>query len=207
MNKFIDFFLNLSLFKSMLVRVFLGALGSATVIGILSEFATYSYAYKYGLRLPLEGFSYLSLTISTFSFLMFMLSFGIILFISTFFSIVDLKKYLPLIQIVFVITIFITITLVLFNQNMYGGFLKSIGYGGGFPIFVNHDCSGKGKDCKEDQNAFLILRTNNSIIIYKAPTNTMGQGRISEIPLSSVKKLSYFKLRNKNILPNLENNN
>lgn len=52
------------------------ALGSASVIGFLSEFATYTYAVDNGFRLPVEGIPYLKPTISFISL--------IIIFTSTF---------------------------------------------------------------------------------------------------------------------------
>jgi hypothetical protein len=48
----------------LVVGYFITALGSASVIGFLSEFATYTYAVENGFRLPVEGIPYLKPTIS-----------------------------------------------------------------------------------------------------------------------------------------------
>jgi hypothetical protein len=48
----------------------LGALGGAGLLGVLSEYATYSYAVQYGFRPPLEGIPYLKATVTLASFLL-----------------------------------------------------------------------------------------------------------------------------------------
>lgn len=47
----------------------LGAFSGTTYIAVVSEFASYYYAWTNGLRIPVEGIPYLKLTISTISFI------------------------------------------------------------------------------------------------------------------------------------------
>lgn len=46
----------------------LGALGGASFVGLLSEYATYSFSINYGFRPPLEGIPYLKATVTLGSF-------------------------------------------------------------------------------------------------------------------------------------------
>ena len=62
----------------LMLGALLGALGSAGLLGYLSEFATYSYAIHYGFRPPVEGIPYLRATIAYGSF--FLLVTGALIF-------------------------------------------------------------------------------------------------------------------------------
>ncbi len=52
----------------------LTVLGGSGLLGILSEFATYSYAIYYGFRPPVEGIPYLRVTITLVSFVLVIIS-------------------------------------------------------------------------------------------------------------------------------------
>ena len=53
-----------SLPLKLIISALLGALGGASLLGYLSEYATYSYAIFYGFRPPLEGIPYLKATVT-----------------------------------------------------------------------------------------------------------------------------------------------
>src|SRR5258708_8357018 len=79
-------FFKLSLGIRLTVGVLLGAIGSSSVIGFLSEYAAVSYTLANGVRLPTEGLPYLRYAATAISFSLFILAlgsfFGIYSFIS-----------------------------------------------------------------------------------------------------------------------------
>jgi len=66
------------------ISALLGVIGSAGLLGFLSEYATYSYAIYYGMRPPLEGIPYLRPAVA-FGFLFLVLS-AALLFFAIFFA-------------------------------------------------------------------------------------------------------------------------
>lgn len=79
---------NLSLGVRLTIGVLLGAIGSSSLIGFVSEYAAVNYALAYGVRLPTEGLPYLRYAAAGVTFLLFMLALG------TFFGIYWLLRFL-----------------------------------------------------------------------------------------------------------------
>lgn len=82
----------------LIIGYFITALGSASIIGFLSEFATYAYAVDNGFRLPVEGIPYLKPTISFISLMIIFTStiafFGAYIFVKTTAFIFSSPEYL-----------------------------------------------------------------------------------------------------------------
>ena len=74
----------LSIGFKLILSSILSALGGATFIGVLSEYATYYYSYSFGIRIPTEGVPYLSVLTSSLSFFVLFCS-GIFFFIIYYF--------------------------------------------------------------------------------------------------------------------------
>jgi hypothetical protein len=60
-------FLSLPLWKKVIFSSIISAIGSGTIIGFSSRFSLYYYAYKQGIRVPLEGVEYLSVSVGIIS--------------------------------------------------------------------------------------------------------------------------------------------
>ena len=88
LKTFANEILSLSLGIRITIGVLLGAIGSSSVIGFLSEYAGVNYALAYGVRLPTEGLPYLRYAATGVSFLLFILALG------TFFGIYGLLRFL-----------------------------------------------------------------------------------------------------------------
>src|SRR5258706_7448712 len=69
-------FFKLSLGIRLTVGVLLGAIGSSSLIGFLSEYAAVSYTLANGVRLPTEGLPYLRYAATAISFSLFILALG-----------------------------------------------------------------------------------------------------------------------------------
>ncbi|HCH0949940.1 TPA: hypothetical protein NKP42_004555 [Vibrio parahaemolyticus] len=70
--RFITKFSELSLPIQIIISSFVVSLGSAGVLGFVSELAAFKYAYVTGFRIPFEGLSYIQFNVSGLSFLFFL---------------------------------------------------------------------------------------------------------------------------------------
>lgn len=99
-----DRYLPYGLSIKLILNAFLAALGGAGFLGYASDYATYTYALKTGVRFPLEGVPYIKAAVSTGSFFILISSamiFGIVIFLAkTLFSLTSTMFHatLPLLR-------------------------------------------------------------------------------------------------------------
>ena len=85
----IDRYAALSVLFKLLISSSIGILAGASFIGFISEYATYYYAISYGVRLPVEGVPYLSITITLISILILVSSITTFAILSLYFKLSD----------------------------------------------------------------------------------------------------------------------
>lgn len=272
---------------SMPIKIVLGTLitilGGSGLLGLLGEFATYSYAISYGFRPPVEGVPYLRATITLISvvvllgsvlgfFILYALlhgyvaQFGIVEWVlfkflgdrnrsSSAYAPIDrlrsqpLRKILPLIALIIILIVFAGLTLIytlkpesttrsywiyplsglylfliylcmlrpasikyvagggvvifmvlvpifMFQAELYGTFLRDLGFGGGKIVSVFYQTEGDDK-CTSTVDGGLMIRSADYMLIY-----VEEQEEVVEIPLANIEKIVYKKSRD-TILPSL----
>lgn len=87
-----------------------------------------------------------------------------------------------------------------FNVNVYNYILRELGYGGGLPVQITIIGEATENSQRTNLDAYLMLRTTTSILIYESPAE-----RIREIPLSQILFLDHKAIPIEKRTPKLPN--